>query len=178
MKDALKKVRKCLAVCLCLGLFMTTYQTVSAQENTDIDIMQEYLEKVAAGVEVYPLVDEEGVMLGFYEPNREENVNAAMPRYSTNVNWTIESYHYGMGENSYTLTDGDKIYINITQSVSGTSYIGLYNTSTEKFTYFTNTKTTNGWNGTITLGLSQATYRFGITNQSGSTITYTGYYTL
>lgn len=86
MNNALKKVGRCLAVCLCMGLFMTTYQTVSAQENTDSDIMQEYLEKVAAGVEVYPLVDEEGVMLGYYEPNREGNINAVMPRYTSNIN--------------------------------------------------------------------------------------------
>ncbi|MDE6744981.1 MAG: hypothetical protein K2J95_13990 [Lachnospiraceae bacterium] len=179
MKNMLKKVKRCLAVCLCMGLFMTTCLTVSAQENADSDIMQEYLEKVAAGVEVYPLVNEEGVMVGYYEPNREERVNAVMPRYDANVNWTLKSYQYGIGENAYTLGEGDKIYINIEQSVSGTSYLGIYNTSTDKLTVFMGTKTTNGWNGTITLGdVSQATYRFAIYNQSESTITYTGYYSL
>lgn len=179
MTNVLKKVKRCLAVCLCMGLFMTTYQTVLAQENSDSDAMQEYLEKVAAGVEVYPLIDEEGVLVGYYEPNREDNVNAVMPRYSTNINWTLESYQYGFGENIYTLTSGDKIYVNIAQSVSGTSYIGLYNTSTDKLSYFTGTETTNGWNGTITLvDVSQATYRFAISNQSENTITYKGYYSL
>lgn len=56
---------------------------------------------------------------GYYEPNREENVDSVMPRYATNINWTIGSHQYGPGENIYTLTDGDKIYVNIAQSVSG-----------------------------------------------------------
>lgn len=158
---------------------MTTYQTVSAQENADSNIMQEYLEKVAAGMEVYPLLDEEGIFWGYYEPNREENVDSVIPRYATNINWTIGSHQYGPGENIYTLADGDKIYVKIAQSVLGTSYLGLYNTSTDKLTVFTATKTTNGWDGTITLvDVSQATYRFAISNQSENTITYTGYYSL
>lgn len=157
---------------------MATGQTALAQEEEG-SAMQEYLEKVAAGVEIYPLTDENGVMLGYYEPNGEAEADAVIPRYATNINWTIGSYHYGQGENVYTLTDGDKIYVNIAQSVSGTSYIGLYNTSAEKLTVFNNTKTTNGWNGTITLvDVSKGTYGFAISNQSGSTITYSGYYSL
>lgn len=80
MRKALTKVKRCLAVCLCLALVMTTSQVVAARENANSNIMQEYLEKVAMGVDIYPLVDEEGAMYGYYEPYSENDIKAVMPR--------------------------------------------------------------------------------------------------
>ena len=176
----LKKVKRYVAVCLCVVLFMTTNQVTSAQENTDSDIMQEYLEKVAAGVEVYLLVDEEGVMFGYYEPYSEENINAVMPRYAVNVDWTIEAQKYSRGVNVYTLSGGYEISVTIAFSQEGTSYLGLYDTSAGRLLKFTETKSTNGWNGklTFTSEFTTSTYNFAIINSSDSTITYTGHYSL
>ncbi len=180
MRDMIKKVKRCVAVCLCVALFLTTDQITSAHENADSDIMQEYLEKVAAGVEVYLLVDEEGVMFGYYEPYGKENVNAVMPRYGVNINWTIAPQKSSYGENVYTLGEGIEISVSIAVSQEGTSYLGLYDTAADKVRKFADTKSTNGWNGKLILTseFTTSTYSFAILNYSDSTITYTGHYSL
>ncbi|MCM1187040.1 MAG: hypothetical protein NC251_02120 [Lachnoclostridium sp.] len=178
-KGIIKKVKKWGSVCLCMTLFMTTYQTASAQENADSGITQEYLDNVTAETEIYPLVDEEGVTIGYYEPTNKENINAVMPRYSSNITWTLAPNTYGQGENVYTLTTGDKISFKIGVTYGGTSYLALYNTSTGRFMTFYDTESTTGWEGSITFtNLATDTYSFAIFNASDTTITYFGHYTL
>ena len=180
MRKVLTKVKRCLAVCLCLALFMTTSQVTAAQENADSDIMQEYLEKMATGVDIYPLVDEEGVMYGYYEPYSEDDMKAVMPRYGSSIEWTIGSNQYTKGVNIYTLAAGKIIYVAIGFSEEGRSRLGLYNRATDEPIIFPATEVTNGWSGKITLGenVTTSTYSFAIFNYSDHTITYTGSYSL
>ena len=142
--------------------------------------MEEYLEKVAAGVEIYPLVDEAGVLFGYYEPYSEDDVNSVMPRYTANVNWTIGSNKNTKGTFAYELGTGDVINVVIGVSREGTSYLGLCDVATGKTMKFIATESTNGWNGKVTLGsgVPTATYNFIIFNDSNNTITYTVTYSL
>lgn len=179
MRVALKKIKRCAALCLCAALFMTTNQIASAQETEDRDIMQEYLDKAAAGVEIYPLVDEEGVLFGYYEPYSEDDINAVMPLYSSNIEWTVEPQHCRKGANVYTLGNGNVINVSISASAAGTSYLGLVDTATDQLHIFTETKSTSGWFGKITMStFATSTYSFCILNDSDITITYTGSYSL
>lgn len=162
---------------VCVALFMTTNQVASAQENEDRNIMQEYLEKVAAGVEIYLLEDEEGIVFGYYEPFNKDDV--VMPRYTSNIEWTAEPQHYKVGDNVYTLGIGSEIYVSISASTDGTSYLGLYERTEGLLHLFGNSKSTSGWYGKITLStFDTSTYSFAIFNDSDSTITYKGTYSL
>ena len=127
------------------------------------------------------MIDENGDFMGYYEPYSEHNPEPMiMPRYASNVNWTIKAGRYDYGVNQYTLGAGMKMNVNISQSRTGTSYLTFQNRTSNSSLRFTNTKVTNGWNGTITFGpsVSTALYSFGIENASANTITYTGTYSL
>ncbi len=188
MRNLLKSVTKCFLASLMIAAFFMNVQTVAAQEyatdeyatdefETD-EVLREYMEKKAAGAEVYLLTDDEGNLLGYYEPAVKGEDNSVMPRYKANVNWTLEARSYGRGDNVYTLGGGSKIEVNIAQDTEGASCIELYNTKTDEYTVLQTTETTNGWNGTIILKsiFPSGTYSFSIHNKSSKTITYTGYY--
>lgn len=180
MQGHLKYVKRILLVTVLCFSFLANVGAVSAQEYDDDEIMQEYREKKSAGVEVYPLTDGDGNVLGYYEPHEDISTNYVMPRYTSNVNWEIESHGYGRGDNIYTLGGGSRIEVNISQSASGKSYIELYDRENEEYINLSSTETTSGWNGTIVLrsSFSDGTYSFSIHNVSDKTITYSGYYIL
>ncbi len=163
---------------------VTNHPNVMAEElNGDYNnpVQNEYKEKKEMGLEVYELLDENGQFIGYYEPYSESNpAPMKMARYGSNINWTIKSGKYVYGVNQYTLSAGKKMNVNIAQSRTGTSYLTFHNRTSNSSLRFTNTKVTNGWNGTVTFGASMSTavYSFGIENASANTITYTGSYSL
>ena len=164
-------------------LFSSGVQLVAAQEvnnNFEDFIFCEYEEKKEDGLEVYALLDENGKFMGYYEPYSEVNPQPMKgQRYTANINWTISSGTYAYGDNQYTRSAGMKIQVNISQSRTGTSYLTFHNRTSNSSVRFTNTKVTNGWNGTLTLhGIDTAVYSFGIENASSNTITYSGSYSL
>lgn len=130
----------------------------------------------------YELVDESGKIVGYYEPYSESNPapnKEIMPLYTSRINWTIGANQYGYGDNRYTIGKGDTMTIDISQSVSGKSVLRFENHTAGKGLIFLSTETTDGWYGTIVFGdIETAVYSFGILNQSESTITYTGNYSL
>lgn len=152
---------------------------VFAVEDVDY-VMVEFQEKKEAGLEVYELTDQYGNMAGYYEPFSDTNPEPASPRYTSTINWTISGNHNVVGVNRYTLGEGSKIYVKISQSKTGSSTLGLYNQDEDHRYWFPKTTTTDGWSGTITLSsnISTGVYGFAIKNESSDSITYTGYYTL
>ncbi len=137
---------------------------------------QEYIKN-----ETIALTDENGDICAYYTPYSDTNPEPTIkPRYTSNINWTINAGRYTVGDNQYTLSSGISIQINVSQSKTGKSYIILYNRSTNTYKYLTNTETTNGWNGTINLGnnFNGGLYSIGIANLSSNTITYSGSYSL
>lgn len=178
MRNLLKIAAKCFLASLMIVSFFMNAKTVSAHEYETDEVMQEYQEKKAAGIEVYLLTDDEGNVLGYYEPAVRGENHSVMPRYTANVNWTLEARSYGRGNNVYTLGGGSRIEVNISQNVEGASCIELYNTDTDEYAVLQTTETTNGWDGTIVLRsiFPSGTYSFAIHNKSSKTITYTGYY--
>ncbi len=145
-------------------------------------LYEEYLEKKSSGIEIIDLIDENGNLIGYYEPFTDEERDAfSKLRYSANINWTISAGYTTYGSNQYTLSAGSQITVNISQSRTGTSYLRFYNHSTNSFVRFTGTATTNGWSGKIVVlgsGVSTGVYSFGIENASSNSITYSGTYAL
>lgn len=184
MKKIRKIVKHIMAIAVMVGLITSlTSQNIKAQEaveKVEEQVNIEYLEKKEAGLEVYELLDENGMFIGYYEPYSESNPEPVkMARLGSSISWEVPSGKYVYGTNIYDLSDGVKIYVNITQSIKGTSYLTFHNRSTNSSLRFTNTKVDNGWKGTITLAsIKTAKYSFGIENASSKSITYMGSYSL
>lgn len=167
--------RKLLTAALTLSMLFVNLLPVKAQENNNYDAQSEYQERLAAGDEVYEIVDNDGTFIGYYEEGP-----SIMPRYGSSVNWTIGANTFTWGSNSYSLSNGHQITVNISQSTTGESYIVLVRPDTKVMTRLLSTKTTNGWNSVvITLaGITADNYAFGIANYSSKSITYSGTYSL
>lgn len=171
-----------MAMTVILVLVCLNNLSVIAQESSESSVIAEFLEKQEAGLEVYALTDEEGNFIGYYEPYSESNPvpeKQIMPLYSAEIEWTIDAGRYSYGTNIYTIQDGMVMQIDISQSISGKSYLTFQNRNTNTSLRFTQTETTDGWHGTVTFaGMVTTIYSFGIENASNSTITYSGTYSL
>lgn len=53
-----------------------------------------------------------------------------MPLYSAEIEWTIDAGRYSYGTNIYTIQDGMVMQIDISQSMSGKSYLTFQNRNT------------------------------------------------
>lgn len=162
---------------------LTIYETPCMANGIDhadkASVKEDYEYKKSSGIEVYELLDENGIFMGYYEPYSDTNPRPVPGRYGSSIDWTIGSGLYTYGVNQYTLSSGITMDINISQSVTGTSYLTFQNRTTNSSLRFTNTMVTNGWNGTITFsGINTAVYSFGIENASPYTIRYVGTYSL
>lgn len=178
----MKKRMKSLVIMFMATLLLTMNGLhVMAQENTEDELLAEFWEKKEKGFEIYELTDENGKLIAYYEPYSETNPNlneGIMLAYVSSINWEVQPGLYTWGENRYTLWEGMKIQVNISQSRIGLSYLTFHNTATGKSLRFTQTAVTNGWNGTITLVDVSGVFSFGIENASSNTIRYTGTYSL
>lgn len=158
-------------------LFMGNQQHIFAEEY---DVEQEYLDKKAAGVEVYEIISSKGDFMGYYEPCPEDfnrNTRQAYPE----KDWAIPANTMSYINTKLTLIKGDKITVNFTQSPSGAGYTGqlaLRDADDGTFGIVNGSVTTNGWtNGTITVGYS-GHFNFAIQNTSSYKITYNGSYSI
>lgn len=181
MKIFYKKIKRgVLTAVLVFTAFALNFQTALAGENMENDVMVEEWETAAESREVYPLLDEDGVVVGYYEPYLDNESKPVEPRYSANIDWTVGAKKYTHGDNRYSLAAGMIIEVNIQQSVEGQSYLALYNVNTGVLKRINHSSTTSGWDGKITLleNFVTDTYSFAIENLSDNSITYTGYYSL
>lgn len=163
-------------IVFCLAL--ANQQILYAEE---IDLEQEYFEKKEAGIEIYEIIDNEGNLMGYFEPNcvKEVNENARLGIKFDIGNWTIPGKTTSWTNRVHSLLKGDKITVNITQIQNGPnfpSYLVLRDNDNGTFAVINSSLTTNGWkNGTITVGYD-GHFNFGIQNVSTQSITYVGTY--
>ena len=179
----IKKIKTSIYFVLSVLLVFLIYESPCMAHSIDYEskttVKVDFELKKCAGIEVYELLDENGTFMGYYEPYSDANPQPAPDRYGSSIDWTIGAGLYKYGVNQYTLSSGITMDINISQSITGTSYLTFQNRTTNSSLRFTNTMVTNGWNGTITFsGISTAVYSFGIENASSSTIRYVGTYSL
>lgn len=161
---------------LLFGILLNS-QSVAAQEIAEKDVVNEYLEKKENGVIMDEIYDEDGRLVAYYEPFSESNPMPVMPRWS--INWTVSPGYYMYSDEIKSMKTGTKVYVSITQNRTGSSYLTFCNRDTGNSLRFTNTLTTNGWNGTVTfVNVSESRFSFGIENASSATITYSGTYTI
>lgn len=116
--------------------------------NTDFE------QKKAAGMDVYELIDDNGNIIGYFEPYSDINPapsSQIIPRYASLVDVTVAARDTVVGSNQYSLQAGDEMQLDISQSTEGKSYL---------------------------TGIETATYSFGIENASSKEITYSGTYSL
>ncbi len=155
---------------------VTAQETIVTMEDT------EFRDKKAAGIEVYELIDENGNMVGYFEPYSDSNPapsSTIMPRYTSLIDITVAAGDTVVGSNQYALQAGDEIQLDISQDIEGKSYLRFKNRDTNSYIRFLKTQTTNGWQGTLHLtGIESASYSFGIENASSKEITYSGTYSL
>lgn len=157
-------------------LFLGNQHYVFAEE---VDVRQEYLDKKAAGVEVYEITRENGDFIGYYEPGSNDVTDNNTERSSSYDigKWTIPSNTTSGINKKLSLIKGDKITINISQKPNGSGYpcyLALKDVDTGVIDNITHSITTNGWkNCTITIGYS-GHFNFAINNISGHSITFTG----
>ena len=179
MKSVIRKLKAILiAAALCSTIFLTSSPTVHAQDHS-FDLEQEISEKRAAGITVYELYTDDGEIMGYFEPFTDANI-MAMTTYAIAYTWNhdISADSIAIAKGSHSFLAGDSIIVNISQDPSGAGYLsrlGLYDRDNNTYSFSTDSTTTNGWNGALTVGYN-GHFSFAIENLSNVTIHYEGYY--
>ena len=170
-----KLTKMILALLMSVFVLMENTPVVLAEGNS---CYAEYLAKKAAGVEIYEIVREDGVFMGYFEPYSETNPAPTQARTSSNIDWELPANTHTCGVNTYYLTEDTRINVSITQSPSGAGYagyLGLKDADTGYFSFYDGTISTNGWNGTLVVAYD-GNFSFAIMNASNYSIRYTGSY--
>lgn len=179
MKNATQKLKAIiLAAMLCSSILLADLPNVHAQ-NDSFDLKQEISEKRAAGITVYELYTDNGEIMGYFEPFTDANI-MAMTTYAITYTWNhdISADSIAIAKGSHSFLAGDSIIVNISQNPSGAGYLsrlGLYDRDNNTYAFSTDSTTTNGWNGALTVGYN-GHFSFAIENLSNVTIHYEGYY--
>lgn len=177
MKKRFSKV--IISTVLVVCLFLGGQQYIFAE---NIDVEQEYLDKKAAGEEVYEIKKENGDFVGYYEPYSDGQLSSnAKSGITSNIGkWVIPSNTTVWSNTKHSWLKGDKITVNISQTPSGAgylSYLALRDADDGAVIIVSGSATTNGWDGgIITIGYN-GHFNFAIDNTSAHSITYTGTFT-
>lgn len=181
MKKCSKFLTKQIVV-IAAALLLSGLNSFSVMAQEEIMTNTDFEQKKAAGMDVYELIDDNGNIIGYFEPYSDINPapsSQIIPRYASLVDVTVAAGDTVVGSNQYTLQAGDEMQLDISQNTEGKSYLRFKNRDTNSYIRFLNTQTTNGWHGTLHLtGIETATYSFGIENASSKEITYSGTYSL
>lgn len=177
MKQRLTRVVFALLLAGCI--LMGNTPNVYAEDDT---FYAEYLAKKAAGIEVYEIVSEEGVLIGYFQPYSDTDAQTMQTRAASTsyIDWEIVSGNYGYGSNKYSLKQYDNVEVKVSQNPSGAgcvSYVGLRDEDTGMVGFADSTITTNGWDGVILVGYD-GNFSLAIRNASPYTIRYTGNYSI
>lgn len=150
------------------------------KQEVGSDTMDEFFNKMAAGIPVSEIEDEQGYVKGYYEPGatREPKPQGTADRYYAGFCWTMEPgmcYYGGSTLQLNSVTGNPTLQIHITQSQTGKSYLVLKDNKTGDKVRILASETENGWHGTLHLGsIPTAYYSIGIENASSETIIYHG----
>lgn len=169
------------AIMLTFSMLFTNIQSVNAAQRDDFNLEAEIALKKAAGIEVYELVDANGNVMGYIQPNVEvtEKETRASNKYSfswDNVPAKRDVHH----SYSHSFIAGDEIYVTIYQNPSGTghtSYLGLWDNERAIYGFIPSSETTTGWssNTMIKVGYT-GHFSLAISNSSSGPISYSGSY--
>lgn len=177
MKQRLTRVVFALLLAGCI--LMGNTPNVYAENDT---FYAEYLAKKAAGIEVYEIVSEDGVLMGYFQPYSDTNPQTVQAQTASTsyIDWEISANSHACGVNTYSLRQYDNVEVKISQSPSGAGcpgYIGLKDVDTGVYGFANETISTNGWDGVL-LAAYDGNFAFAIKNDSPYKIRYTGRYSI
>lgn len=125
--------------------------------------------------DIIEFLDEDGNVFAIFIPD-ENSSTTIQPKYAGSINCTIGYGNYA-GSSRFQMTTSTRIQVNIDISPNSSSYIGLYDNNTGKYSFPVSSLSSTGWHGSIYPSYN-GNFSIAFRNNTHTNTTYVGTFSL